>query len=66
MGSSFHVIVPSLPGYLASTYPQREGWTIIDTARTFNHLMVNILGYGKYVVHGGDWVCHAHFPRSST
>jgi hypothetical protein len=52
----FHVVVPSLPGFFLSSHPQREGWTIIDNARVFDQLMVNVLGYPKYFVHGGDWV----------
>lgn len=56
MGDSFHVVIPSLPGYCWSTYPQIEGWTIKDTARLYNNLMTEILGYKKYAGHGGDWV----------
>lgn len=53
----FHVVVPSLPGYFLSSQPQREGWTIVDTARILNRLMVDVLGYEKYAGQGGDWVC---------
>ena len=53
----FHVVAPSLPGFFLSGYPQRTGWTVLDTARVFNELMVDVLGYSKYAVQGGDWVC---------
>lgn len=52
----FDVIVPSLPGFFLSTYPQREGWDLKDTAKLYHHLMTNVLGYKKYAVQGGDWV----------
>lgn len=63
----FHVVTPSLPGYFLSTYPQRQGWSVVDTARVYNHLMVDVLGYSKYIVQGGDWVrlhhiLHASYP----
>ena len=56
LANRFHVVVPSLPGYFLSGHPQRQGWTVINTANVFNRLMVNILGYEKYAVQGGDWV----------
>jgi len=52
---AFDVVIPSLPGFFLSTLPQREGWTIVDTARIFHELMTNILGYKKYAGQGGDW-----------
>ncbi|KAJ4323529.1 hypothetical protein N0V84_004269 [Fusarium piperis] len=50
---SFDVIIPSLPGYAFSS-PPPEGWTSEDTARIFNTLMTEILGYKKFAVHGTD------------
>lgn len=52
---SFHVVVPSLPGFAFSTRPP-ENWTAErDTARVFNTLMIDVLGYDKYAVFGTDW-----------
>ncbi|KAL5521015.1 hypothetical protein ACEPAG_8937 [Sanghuangporus baumii] len=52
---AFHVVVPSLPGYILSTLPRRETWNLADTARVFNELMTSVLGYEKYMAQGGDW-----------
>ncbi|KAL5505055.1 hypothetical protein ACEPAH_7718 [Sanghuangporus vaninii] len=52
---AFHVVVPSLPGYILSTLPRRETWSLTDTAKVFNELMTSVLGYQKYVAQGGDW-----------
>jgi pimeloyl-ACP methyl ester carboxylesterase len=41
---AFHVVVPSLPGYGFSDWPSKAGWTLQDTARIFNDLMLE-LGY---------------------
>ena len=55
-GPSFHVVVPSLVGYTFSGPPPRQGWTLQDTARLFDALMTQVLGFGDgYVAHGGDW-----------
>ncbi|KAJ7761030.1 Alpha/Beta hydrolase protein [Mycena metata] len=51
---SYHVVVPSLPGFTFSSAPPAN-WTINDTARIFNTLMTEVLGYPTYVVHGTDW-----------
>lgn len=53
---SFNVIVPSLPGFLFSSSPP-ENSTDADTARLFDTLMTDVLGYPKYALHGTDWVC---------
>ncbi|KAF2966308.1 hypothetical protein GQX73_g7264 [Xylaria multiplex] len=50
----FHVVVPSLPGFAFSSAAP-VNWTVTDTARVFNTLMVDILGYKTYAVHGTDW-----------
>ncbi|KAJ7629345.1 Alpha/Beta hydrolase protein [Mycena rosella] len=41
---SFNVVVPTLPGFLFSS-PPPQNWTNSDTARLFNTLMTEILGY---------------------
>ncbi|KAJ7680814.1 epoxide hydrolase 1 [Mycena polygramma] len=51
---SFHVVVPSLPGFVFSSAPPAN-WTVDDTARVFNTLMVEVLGYSTYAVHSTDW-----------
>jgi pimeloyl-ACP methyl ester carboxylesterase len=51
---SFDVVIPSLPGFAFSSAPP-VNWTVDDTARVFNTLMTQVLGYNKYAVHGTDW-----------
>lgn len=53
-GPAFHVVAPSLPGFVWSQAPQRRGWTKKDTARIFDALMQR-LGYNEYCVQAGDW-----------
>ncbi|KAK4160395.1 putative epoxide hydrolase [Cladorrhinum sp. PSN259] len=49
---SFDVIIPSLPGFAFSSAPPSQSWTLDDTARVFNKLMTDVLGYKQYAVHG--------------
>ncbi|KAF8213746.1 Alpha/Beta hydrolase protein [Mycena galopus ATCC 62051] len=51
---SFHVVVPSLPGFLFSS-PPPQNWTNVQTAQLFNTLMTDVLGYSKYALHATDW-----------
>ncbi|KAJ7618533.1 Alpha/Beta hydrolase protein [Roridomyces roridus] len=51
---SFNVVIPSLPGFVFSS-PPPQNWTVDDTARVFNTLMSEVLGYSTYAVHGTDW-----------
>lgn len=51
---SFNVVIPSLPGFTFSSAPP-VNWTIKDTARIFNMLMTEVLGYKQYLVFGSDW-----------
>jgi hypothetical protein len=51
---SFDVIIPSLPGFAFSS-PPPPSWAITDTARILNTLMVDVLGYETYAIHGTDW-----------
>ena len=54
-GIVFDVVVPSLPGYCWSEVEKHpKGWTLQDTARVLNKLMLD-LGYKEYVTSGGDW-----------
>ncbi|MGH3645785.1 MAG: epoxide hydrolase family protein [Micromonosporaceae bacterium] len=50
---SFHVVVPSLPGFGFSTPVRETGWAMSRTARAWVELMRR-LGYDRYGVHGGD------------
>jgi hypothetical protein len=54
---SFEVVIPSLPGFTFSSLPS-VGWKTNDTARIFNTLMEDVLGFPTYSVYGGDWVWH--------
>lgn len=52
---AFHLIIPSLPGYGPGPAPSTSAFGPATTARAFNTLMVDVLGYEKYVTQGGDW-----------
>jgi pimeloyl-ACP methyl ester carboxylesterase len=52
--AGFHIIAPSLPGWLFSSSPPEKGFQIPHIAECFHKLMLK-LGYGKYIVQGGDW-----------
>ncbi|CEL61479.1 Putative epoxide hydrolase OS=Stigmatella aurantiaca (strain DW4/3-1) GN=STAUR_4299 PE=3 SV=2 [Rhizoctonia solani AG-1 IB] len=51
---SFHVVVPSLPGFGFSS-PAPPGWTLNKTADLFDSLLTEVLGYKSYAAVGGDW-----------
>jgi hypothetical protein len=51
---SFDIIIPSLPGFAFSTGPPGN-WSLADTARVFDTLVTDVLGYKTYAVHGTDW-----------
>lgn len=48
---SFNVVVPSLPGFAFSSSPPGN-WTLDDTARVYNTLMTQVLGYKTFAAHG--------------
>ena len=52
---AFDVVVPSLPGYGYSVPLLRTGVTVRTTAALWVRLMQEVLGYGKFGAHGGDW-----------
>lgn len=53
----FHVIVPSLPGYVLSSGPPKDSaWKTEDAARIIDKL-IRKLGFDQYVVQGGDVGC---------
>jgi pimeloyl-ACP methyl ester carboxylesterase len=51
---AFDVVIPSLPGHGFSGKPRALGWDPIRIARAWSILMQR-LGYSKYVAQGGDW-----------
>ncbi|CAE6385263.1 unnamed protein product [Rhizoctonia solani] len=51
---SFHVVVPSMPGFGFSS-PAPIGWNINMTADLFNTLLTEVLGYKSYAAAAGDW-----------
>lgn len=55
MGSkiSFHLIIPSIPGFGFSVPTSDQGWDMIKIASAFAELMT-ALGYEKFAVHGTD------------
>ena len=62
---AFDVIVPSLPGYGFSDKPSKPGLTF-DFGKLLHRLMVDVLGYPRFAVHGGDWggMVAEHMARS--
>ena len=51
---AFDVVIPSLPGHGFSGTPTELGWDPIRIAKAWIVLMER-LGYTKYVAQGGDW-----------
>jgi pimeloyl-ACP methyl ester carboxylesterase len=51
---AFDVVIPSMPGYGFSGKPSETGWDPVRIARAWIVLM-NRLGYTRYVTQGGDW-----------
>lgn len=51
---AYHVVAPSLPGFVFSSAPKKPGYDLFSIANTFNQLMVD-LGYSTYIAQGGDW-----------
>ncbi|KAL3082866.1 hypothetical protein niasHS_010668 [Heterodera schachtii] len=52
---AFEVIIPSIPGYGWSEQPHKRGFNQMATARIFHKLMVERLGFRRYIAQGGDW-----------
>jgi len=47
-------VIPSLPGHGFSGKPRETGWDPIRMAKAWVVLMER-LGYSRYVAQGGDW-----------
>ncbi len=50
---AFHVVIPSLPGFVFSSPLSARGWNFERTALAFGELMAR-LGYERFGVEGGD------------
>lgn len=59
---SFHIVVPSLPGFGFSDASSREGFGSKDTADVLASIMLK-LGYERFVVWGDGWYAK-FFPLS--
>jgi len=51
---SFHVVIPSMPGFGFSGKPRERGYDPERIARMWVQLMAR-LGYTRYAAHGSDW-----------
>jgi pimeloyl-ACP methyl ester carboxylesterase len=51
---SFHVVIPSMPGFGFSGKPRERGYNPERIARMWVQLMAR-LGYTRYAAHGSDW-----------
>jgi len=51
---AFDLVIPSLPGFGFSSKPDKP-FGQRGTARLFNTLMTDVLGYDSYLAQGGDW-----------
>ena len=51
---SFHVVIPSMPGFGFSGKPAQRGYNPERIARIWIQLMAR-LGYTRYAAHGSDW-----------
>ena len=51
---AFDLVIPSLPGFGFSSKPAKPMGQR-TTARLFNTLMTQVLGYDSYLAQGGDW-----------
>jgi pimeloyl-ACP methyl ester carboxylesterase len=52
---SFHVVVPSMPGYGFSDRPTKTGMNLAGIAGLWARLMTEGLGYDRFGAQGGDW-----------
>ena len=54
LDDSFHVVIPSMPGFGFSGKPHERGYDPERIARMWVQLMAR-LGYTRYSAHGSDW-----------
>ena len=62
---AFNVVIPSLPGFAFSGAPDSPGG-LFNIHNLWAKLMTDVLGYDKFVAHGGDWgsIITEHLARS--
>ena len=62
---AFNVVIPSLPGFAFSAAPDSTG-SLFNIHNLWAKLMTDVLGYDKFVAHGGDWgsIITEHLARS--
>jgi microsomal epoxide hydrolase len=65
ISDSFDVVIPSLPGYAFSSLSGSPG-SFFNIHNLWAKLMTDVLGYEKFVAHGGDWgsTITEHLARS--
>lgn len=51
---AFHLVAPSLPGFAFSSPAKKSGFSIRAHARVLRKLMVEVLGYKRFLLQGGD------------
>ncbi|KAF8904475.1 epoxide hydrolase domain-containing protein [Gymnopilus junonius] len=51
---AFHIVAPTIPGFVFSSSPKASGFSIPRIGSVYHKLMLN-LGYTKYIGQGGDW-----------
>jgi len=54
LARDFDVVVPSLPGHGFSSIPRAAGFGVDECAEVLIRLMKEVLGYERFLVHGGD------------
>ncbi|GAA3385097.1 epoxide hydrolase family protein [Cryptosporangium minutisporangium] len=54
LSETFHLVVPSIPGFGFSGPTRERGWDVHRVAAAWAELMRR-LGYHRYGAHGGDW-----------
>jgi pimeloyl-ACP methyl ester carboxylesterase len=62
---AFDVVIPSLPGFAFSAPADSPGM-LFNIHNLWAKLMTDVLGYDKFVAHGGDWgsIITEHLARS--
>ncbi|KAF9568038.1 epoxide hydrolase domain-containing protein [Agrocybe pediades] len=51
---AFHIVAPSIPGFVFSSAPKAPGFNVPKIGEVYHKLMLK-LGYTKYIGQGGDW-----------
>ncbi|KAF8650423.1 hypothetical protein AX16_005228 [Volvariella volvacea WC 439] len=51
---AFHIVAPTIPGFVFSSSPKRPGFGVVQIAAIYHKLMLK-LGYSHYIAQAGDW-----------